>query len=89
MKNKKLRGRFGKPLHNANIAINVVRLRKYYGIKQATLAKCIGVSTNMLSQYENGKEPFPERLITIIAAQLNCSESNLLQTSPSIVSIKN
>jgi transcriptional regulator with XRE-family HTH domain len=77
--NNKIRGTLGKPIENNFIGENIARLRNFYRIKQTHLAKILGISRVMLSNYENNKYHVPEEVVEKVSCYFNLTVSELLE----------
>ncbi len=65
---------YGENLNNSNTGPNIRRLRSLHDMKQEYLAKRLGISRQMLHNYENNAYPVPETIIKKVADlfEINC-----------------
>lgn len=56
--------------------------RKHRLRSQEWLADAIGITTASLSRIENGKQPYNQRQLELLAEALNCSPADLISSAP-------
>lgn len=61
--------------------------RKHRQRSQEWLADAIGITTASLSRIENGKQPYNQRQLEMIAEALHCTPGDLISSGPSENSI--
>lgn len=61
-----------------DISANLVRLRKERGLTQAQLAEMIGISRNLLANYELGRTHLTDESVVLLAKALRVTADRLL-----------
>lgn len=64
------------------MATQLPALRRAHGLSQAALARRVGYSASAIARIETGSLAPSERLARLIAAELGCSQWDLLVQTP-------